>query len=114
MSELIQQVNKLRQDVSSGQSSEQSTKTSDTKPYLEPSAQVVFPYLSLLCAFSDHLFHLLTLSPCSGTLNFTPSEALYAPRKKDQSADTLPIPYSKYIERSKVQIQHKYSCPQIS
>lgn len=39
MSELIQQVNKLRQDVSSGQSSEPSTKTSDTKPNLEPSAQ---------------------------------------------------------------------------
>lgn len=71
------------------------------------------PY-HLLCAFSDHLFHLFTLSPCSGILNFTPSEALYAPRKKDQSADTLPVPYSKYIERSKAQIQHKYSCPQIS
>ena len=48
MSELIQQVNKLREDVSSGQSSEQSTKTSATKPMitLESSAQVIFPYLS--------------------------------------------------------------------
>ena len=46
MSELIDQVNKLREDVSSGQSSAQSTKTSATKPKKksEPSAEVVFHY----------------------------------------------------------------------
>ena len=46
MSELIQQVNRLREEVSSGQS-EQPTKTSATKPKSEPSArQVIFPFLS--------------------------------------------------------------------
>ena len=46
MSELIQQVNRLHEEVSSGQS-EQSTKTSATKPKSEPSArQVIFPFLS--------------------------------------------------------------------
>lgn len=46
MSELINQVNKLREDVSSGQSSDQSTKTSSTKPKIksESSAEVIFPY----------------------------------------------------------------------
>ena len=48
MSELIHQVNKLREDVSTEQSSRPSTKTSATKPKIksESSAEVIFPYLS--------------------------------------------------------------------
>ena len=104
MSELIQQVNKLREDVSSGQSSEQSTKTSATKPKSEPSAQVILYFticpnigpFHLLSAFINHLFHLLILPPVEVLFYFTSSQKLtfYTLRKEDQSADTPPIPHS--------------------
>lgn len=46
MSELIQQVNKLREDVSPGQSSEQSTKMSATKPKIKSESAAQTPKAS--------------------------------------------------------------------
>lgn len=49
MSELIQQVNKLREDASAGSSTAQSTQTTDTQPKKKPesSAEVIMQWLSL-------------------------------------------------------------------